>query len=79
MVAVGAIPEGPLGGGAVVVPADAVGGVGHRVGTDAVDGLEKHLEFEPRVGEGVAIAGELYADIARSRMNFDGVVVAVPI
>ena len=79
MVAVGAVPKGPLGGGTAVVPAYAVGGIGHHVGTKAVDGLKKHLEFEPRVGEGVAITGELYAEIACSRLNFDGVVVAAPI
>ena len=79
MVAVGAVPKGPLGGGTAVVPAYAVGGIGHHVGTKAVDGLKKHLEFEPRVGEGVAITGELYAEIARGRIDFDRVDITVPI
>ena len=46
MVVVGAIPKSPLGGGTVVDPADAVGGIGHHVGTNTVNGLEVYIEFE---------------------------------
>ena len=47
MVTVGAIPESPLGGRAVVDPVDVVGGRGSHVGVDTVYGLKVYLKFEP--------------------------------
>ena len=78
MFAVGAVPESPMVGGAVVVPADAAGGIGHEVGADVADGVESDLEFESGVGEGVAVAVELDAEVAGVGVDFEIVVVAAP-
>ena len=75
---VGAVPESPMVGGAVVVPADAAGGIGHEVGADVADGVESDLEFESGVGEGVAVAVELDAEVAGVGVDFEIVVVAAP-
>ena len=77
--AVGAIPEGPLGGSAVVVPADAAGGVGHEVGADVADGVEGDIELEAGGGEGVAVAVVFNTDVSGVGMDFEMVVIAAPI
>ena len=43
---VGAVPESPVVGGAVVVPADTACGVGHEVGAYIADCVEEDFEFE---------------------------------
>ena len=78
MLAVGAIPEGPVGGGAVVVPADAAGGVGHEVGADVADGVEGDIELEAGGGEGVAVAVVFNTDVSSVGMDLEMVVVAAP-
>ena len=50
-----------------------------KIGMDIADGLKIHLEFEPRAGEGVAIAGKYYTEVAGGGMNFDGVGITAPI
>ena len=79
VVGVRAVPDGPVVGGTVVVPADAAGGIGHEVGADVADGIKEDLEIETRGIERVPVAVKYDTNIAGGGMDFDVVVVSLPV